>query len=67
MKRAPSLEVLARLGHGDVLRDDIADIDPVLDSIDDLVRNQTSAHESRSSYLPVSPDWTDHLLSCRNN
>ena len=52
MERAPSLEVLARLGHGDVLRDDIDDIDPIPDLIDDLLRNQASSHESRSSYLP---------------
>ena len=49
MERAPSLEVLARLGHGDVLRDDINDIDPVLDLIDDLFRNQASPHESHCS------------------
>jgi hypothetical protein len=39
-----------------MMTDDIRDIDPVTNLIDDVVRNQASAHESPGSFAPVMVD-----------
>jgi hypothetical protein len=35
-----------------MLPDNLGDVDPILDLIDDIVRNQASTHGRRSSSLP---------------
>jgi hypothetical protein len=50
-----------------VLTDDLNDIDAIPDPVNDFLRNQASAHESRSSYIPVVHDRTSRLRSDRIN
>src|SRR5262249_52040222 len=59
MERAEPLEVLPGSGEGDMLSDDIRNVDTILDAIDDIFRNQTSTHESRApSFRLARPDGT---------
>ncbi len=67
MKRAQPYKVLPRPPQRDVVPDDIRDIYPISYSILDIVGNQASAHQSRSSYAPVVHDRTSRLISNRNN
>ena len=67
MKWAQPHQVLTCPPQRDVLTDDIRDIRPISYSILDIVGNQASAHQSRSSYGPVTHDRTSRLLSNRNN
>ncbi len=45
----------------------LGNVDPSPDLIDDVVGNQTLAHESRSSYSSVMHDRTSRLIRCRIN
>lgn len=46
MERAKSLEILPGFGQGHVMADNVGDINPVFDLVDQFVSNQASAHES---------------------
>ncbi|MFO0732770.1 MAG: hypothetical protein U0231_10905 [Nitrospiraceae bacterium] len=50
MERTEPLEVLPGSSQGDVLTDDLGDVDPVSDLVDDVVRNQASAHSDPRLY-----------------
>jgi hypothetical protein len=67
MERAQTHKVLTRPPQRDMAPDDIRDIDPIFYSILDIVGNQASAHQSRSSYVPVVLDRTSRFLSNRDN
>ena len=58
MEWAEALEILAGFGQRDVMTDDVRDVDPALDLIDDIVGNQPVAHESRNSCILVAHDRT---------
>jgi hypothetical protein len=60
---AQALKILAGLGQGHVMAHDVGNINPIPDPINDFVRNQAVAHESRTSYLLVAHDRTSQLLS----
>jgi hypothetical protein len=49
---AETLQILPSTGQADMLPDNLGDVDPILDLIDDIVRNQASTHGRRSSSLP---------------
>lgn len=57
MEGTQSLEILASSGQIDMLSDDLGDVDTVLDLIDDVYRNQASAHGSRGSCTPTLHLW----------
>ncbi len=61
MKRAQAFKILAGFGQRDVMAHDIGDVDPALDLINDVVGNQTVAHESHNSYIPAGHDRTSRL------
>jgi len=67
MKWAQALQVLAGPGQGDVVAHNLGDVDPSLDLIDNVVGNQTLAHESHNSYSSVWHDRTSRLINCRIN
>ena len=56
MEWTQSLQVLPGSGERHMVTDDIRDIDPVTNLIDDVVRNQASAHESTGFFVPVMVD-----------
>ncbi len=56
MERTQPLQILSSPGERDMMADDIRDIDPVTNLVDDVVRNQASAHESPGSFAPVIVD-----------
>jgi hypothetical protein len=55
VERAQTFQILSCAGQTDMLADDVYDIDPVLDPIDQVLRNQASAHGRRSSSPPPRP------------
>jgi hypothetical protein len=67
MKRASGLEALPSLRQSNMLVHNLYDIDPVPNPVNDVLRNQASAHESRSSYVPVTDDRMNQWPSNRNN
>ena len=67
MKRAQPHKVLPSPPQRNMAPDDIRDIYSVSYAILDIVGNQASAHQSRSSYFPVAHDRTSRLVSNRNN
>jgi len=67
MKRAQPLEILTGLGQRDVLANDVGDINSISDLSNNVLRNQASAHESRSSYIPAWHDRAGRFLNDRKN
>jgi len=55
MEGTQTFQVLAGPSQAYVMSDHLGDIDPISDLIDHVFRNQTSSHQSRSSYLPSHP------------
>src|SRR5687767_7133261 len=53
MEGAEALQILARSGQTHVLTNDLCDVDPVSNLVDDIVRNQASTHGRRGSSLPT--------------
>ena len=54
MEGTEAFQILAGPSQAHVMSHHLGDIDPISDLIDHVFRNQTSAHESHSSY---SPTW----------
>ena len=52
MEGTETFQILASTSQAHMLPDNLGDIDPILDLIDDVVRNQASTHGRRSSSLP---------------
>lgn len=58
VKWAQAFQILTGSGQTDVLSDDLRDVDPVPNLIDDVFGNQASAHGSRdSSFSPRQFKW----------
>jgi len=61
MEWAQALEILSGFGQGHVVAHDVDNIDPLLDPADNVVGNQTVAHESRDSYFLAWHDRTSRF------
>ena len=59
MEWAQALEILTGPRQGDMLADNLRDVYPVSDLVDNLVRNQALAHSGPRLYTRVS----DHPVS----
>ena len=63
MEWAQAFEVLSGFAQGDVAADNVGDLNPIFDLVDQFVSNQASPHESRSSCPLAEHDRTSRLLS----
>lgn len=59
VERAQPFEILTCFRQGHVVAHDIDDIDSIFDPVDDVIRDQTVTHRSRSSpTFSPPPIWT---------